>query len=300
MITWIDWFLFHIIIGVLLVIDLFTHRKAHAQSSKEALVWSIIWISVAMIFTLYISDKLGSLAVIDYTTAYIVEKMLSVDNLFVFAVIFTYFGIEKRYEHKILFYGVMGAIVFRALFIFAGIHLIESFHFMTYIFGGALFYTGYRMLKHHETPTDPSKSPVIRYIKKFFTIHEEHNGRFFINMQGKRVITPLFITLVVIESTDILFAIDSVPAVLSITHDLFVAYTSNIFAVLGLRSLYFLLINMLERLKYLHFGLFVLLMYLGIKIIISNFIEISTLLSLGIVGAILIITTIISLRSKDS
>lgn len=300
MITVTEWIIFHIIIGILLLIDLFAHRKAHVQTLKESLIWSIIWIAAAGVFTIFIFDRLGEQAALDYGTAYIIEKMLSVDNLFVFAVIFAYFGIDKKYEHKILFYGIIGAILARAGFIFAGVHLIESFHFMTYIFGIALFYTGFRLLKHHGTPSDPNKNPVVRYVRRLFPVSEEHNGRFFVVFKGKKAITPLFITLIAVESTDILFAIDSVPAVLAITHDLFVAYTSNIFAILGLRSLYFLLMNTLEKLKYLHVGLFILLMYLGAKMIATNFIEIPTLMSLGIVAGILTITTIISLKARDN
>lgn len=298
MITSMDWLIFHIIIGILLLIDLFAHKKAHIQSFKESLIWSIIWITSAGIFAIFIFNKLGEQAILDYGTAYVIEKMLSVDNLFVFAIIFAYFGIDKRYEHKILFYGIIGAILARAGFIFAGVHLIETFHFMTYIFGGALLYTGVRLLRHHGTPTDPNKNPVVKYIRKLFPIVEEHNGRFLIKIKCKTAITPLFITLIAVESTDILFAIDSVPAVISITDDLFIAYTSNIFAILGLRSLYFLLMNTLERLKYLHIGLFVLLIYLGMKMLISNFIEIPTILSLAIVASILVVTTMISLKSQ--
>jgi tellurite resistance protein TerC len=293
-----DWLIFHIIIGILLLIDLFVHKKAHVQSFKESLIWSIIWIASAGAFAIFIFNKLGEQATLDYGTAYVIEKMLSVDNLFVFAIIFAYFGIDKRYEHKILFYGILGAILARAGFIFAGVQLIETFHFMTYIFGGALLYTGIRLLRHHGTPTDPNKNPVVKYIRKLFPITEEHNGRFLIRINGKNAITPLFITLLAVESTDILFAIDSVPAVIAITDDLFIAYTSNIFAILGLRSLYFLLMNTLERLKYLHIGLFVLLIYLGIKMLISNFIEIPTMFSLAIVASILTITTIISLKRQ--
>ena len=293
MITSIDWIIFHIIIGILLLIDLFAHKKAHVQTFRESLAWSIVWIASAGAFAIFVFNKLGEQAALDYGTAYIVEKMLSVDNLFVFAIIFAYFGIDKRYEHKILFYGIIGAILARAGFIFAGVQLLESFSFMTYIFGGALLYTGIRLLRH-SGPTDPNKNPVVKYIKKLFPLAEDHNGRFLIKVKGKNAITPLFITLIAVESTDILFAIDSVPAVIAITNDLFVAYTSNIFAVLGLRSLYFLLMNTLEKLKYLHIGLFTLLIYLGIKMLISNFIEIPTMFSLAIVASILVITTIIS------
>lgn len=297
MITEIDWIIFHIIIGILLLIDLFAHKKDHVQSFREALVWSIVWIAAAAFFVLYIEDKLGSTYSLEYVTAYVIEKMLSVDNLFVFAVIFAYFGIEKKYEHKILFYGIVGAIIARAGFMVAGIHLLESFHFMVYIFGAALIYTGIRLLKSREMPTDPSKNPIIRYVKRMVPVVEGHTDRFIVRSGSSIAITPLFVTLIAVESTDILFAIDSVPAVLAITDNLFVAYTSNIFAVLGLRSLYFLLINVLERLKYLHVGLFVLLVYLGAKMIASNFIEIPTLISLAIVASILSITTLLSLRS---
>ncbi|MEM2855648.1 MAG: TerC/Alx family metal homeostasis membrane protein [Candidatus Nitrosocaldaceae archaeon] len=296
MITEIDWITFHVIIGVLLLIDLLFHKKDHIQTFKEALIWSIIWIAAASIFILYIFDKLGAAYSLEYTTAYVIEKMLSVDNLFVFAVIFAYFGIHKKYEHKILFYGVIGAIVARAVFMVAGIHLLENFHFMTYIFGAVLIYTGIRLLRSREMPTDPAKNPIIRYVKKVFPVVEEPSDRFIVR-SGTIAVTPLFVTLIAVESTDILFAIDSVPAVLAVTDNLFVAYTSNIFAVLGLRSLYFLLINVLERLKYLHVGLFVLLLYLGAKMIASNFIEIPTVISLVIVASILTITTLISLKS---
>lgn len=294
-----DWILFHMIAGLLLVIDLSAHKKDHVQTFKESLLWSVVWIAAGVIFIIYIHTRLGVNAALEYGTAYTIEKMLSIDNLFVFAVIFTYFSIDKKYEHKILFYGIVGAIIFRGLFIFLGYQLLEYFHFMIYIFGLALIYTGIRLLKER-TPKDPSHNPVIRYVKKVLLVSEKHNGKFIVRIDNKVAITPLFITLLAIETTDILFAMDSVPAVLAVTKDVYVAYTSNIFAVLGLRSLYFLLINTLNKLRYLNVGLFILLIYLGIKIMISDFIQIPTYLSLIIVGIILIVTSLLSLRAKTN
>lgn len=298
MLTLLEWALFHLVIGVLLVIDLgVLQRRAHAPSLREAAAWSAVWIAAAGVFGVFVYLILGGEATLHYGAAYAVEKMLSVDNLFVFAVIFRYFGVDYAYQHKVLFWGIIGAILTRAFFIVAGIALLEAFSWMIYVFGAVLLYSGYKLGRSREM-TDPGKNIVVRYASRLLPVTPRlHGDKFFV--KGSRVMaTPLLLTLIAIESTDIVFAIDSVPAVLAITTELFVAYTSNIFAVLGLRALYFLLIQLLMRMRYLNLGLSVLLVYLGLKMILTDLVHIPTTISLAVVGAILGLIVASSLLSK--
>ncbi len=300
MLSILDWILFHIIIIIMLAVDLgIFQRKAHAPSLKEAAAWSVTWIIVAVLFNILIYLQLGHDYGLEFTTAYVIEKSLSVDNLFVFAVVFHYFGVSLTYQHKVLFFGIIGAIVTRALFILGGIALLENFKFMIYVFGVVLIYSGFRLLRRGEKATEPEKNPLVKWVKKIIPLTDKlHGDRFFVVNNGHRVATPLLLTLVAIESTDILFALDSIPAVLAVTTNFFIAYTSNIFAILGLRALYFLIIQALLRLRYIHVGLSILLTYLGIKMIFSEILHIPLTLSLAVVLSIITISTLASLMAK--
>lgn len=256
---------------------------------REAVGWSVIWTVAAALFNLFVYVNLGASAAIDFGTAYIIERSLSVDNLFVFAVIFRYFGVDVMYQHRVLFWGILGAIVARATFIIAGIKLLQTFSVTTYIFGAILIYGGYRLLKSgEEEVTDPGRNLVVKLARRVLPMQPALQGsRFFVKNKGKLLATPLFLALITVESTDIIFALDSVPAVLSITTVLFIAYTSNIFAILGLRALYFLLIPALLKLRYLSVGLAVLLIYLGTQFLVSSIIDIPSLVSLIVIASIL-------------
>ena len=297
MVTLVQWGIFHLIIAGMLAIDLgLFQRKAHAPSLKEAAGWSVTWITAAAIFGLYVHFGFGNASSVDFATAYVIEKSLSVDNLFVFAVIFRYFHVEFQYQHKVLFWGILGAIITRGTFILAGVALVETFNWMLYIFGAILVYSGISLARHHGEPRDPDKGLVVRLARRFLPMTTSfQEGKFFGKNEGKTVVTPLFLTLLAIEATDIAFAIDSVPAVLVITTDLFIVYTSNIFAILGLRALYFLLIGALLRLRYLYIGLAVLLTYLGAKVFVSSLVKIPTPTSLLVVAAILSVAVIASI-----
>lgn len=290
------WVVFHLIIAVLLALDLGVfQRRPHAPSLREAALWSVVWIGVALLFNLGIWLAWGQEPALEFLTAYLVEKSLSADNIFVFAVIFTHFGIPAAYQHRVLFWGILGAIITRAAFIVAGVQLLKHFHFTVYLFGAILLYTGFRLLKREEEHIEPENNPTLRLARRFLPVTDQlHDGAFFVREGGRRVATPLFLVLLIIESTDIVFAVDSVPAVLAITPDLFLAYTSNIFAILGLRALYFLLAGLLHRWSYLHTGLAVVLMYIGLKMMLVDFIHIPTLLSLGVVLAVLALSAVAS------
>ncbi len=258
--------------------------------------WSIIWIVAAAIFNLFVYFSLGGSAAIDFGTAYIIERSLSVDNLFVFAIIFRFFRVELMYQHRVLFWGILGAIIARATFIVAGVRLLETFSWMSYLFGAVLIYGGYRLLKSgNGEVTDPSKNPIVKLLRRVLPLTPTlHGSRFFVKNSGKIIATPLLLTLLAVESTDIVFALDSVPAVLSITRELFIAYTSNIFAILGLRALYFVIIPALLKLRYLGAGLAVLLCYLGVQFLISPIVDIPSVISLVIVGSILSLVVAVS------
>jgi tellurite resistance protein TerC len=294
------WIVFAILVPVALGLDLGVfQREAHKVKVKEALLWSAIWISLALLFGLSIYLMLGSEKALNYITGYLVEESLSVDNLFVFLLLFTYFVVPDHYQHRVLFWGIVGAIIMRGIFIATGITLLENLHWIIYIFGAFLVYTGIRIATQKEKELKPEGNPVLRLFRKFVPITRRYHGnKFFTKARGRRLATPLLLVLIVIETTDIIFAMDSVPAVLAITHDPFIVYTSNIFAILGLRALYFALASVIQRLRYLNYGLSVILVFLGIKMIISSElfnINIPVLASLGVVIGILAIAAIASL-----
>ena len=290
------WAVFHVAIAIMLAVDLGVfHKEAHEVSLREAAIWSIIWIGAALIFNAWIWFVGGVEPALAFLTAYLVEKSLSADNIFVFAVIFSYFGVPPKYQHRVLFWGILGAIVTRAVFIIAGVQLLKMFKFTIYIFGAILLYTGYRLLRRSEEEVDPERNPVLRLARRWLPVTESFHGQAFLVRKGGRwMATPLLLVLLVVESTDVMFAVDSVPAVLAITSDIFLAYTSNIFAVLGLRALYFLLAGLLQRWRYLHTGLAAILMFIGVKMLVSEVYHIPTVVSLGVVVSILVLSAVAS------
>ena len=291
------WIGFHILVIGLLALDLGVfHRKAHEVKPKEAAIWSVIWITLSLSFNLFIYLEWGAKAGTEFLTGYLIEKSLSVDNLFVFVLIFGYFKVPPRYQHRILFWGILGALLMRASLIGLGAFLLERFNWVMYVFGGFLVFTGIRMGLDKGHDVEVEHNPLIRLLRKRFPVTETyHDQKFFVQQFGKTFITPMLVVLVLIESTDLLFALDSIPAIFAITNDTYIVYTSNIFAILGLRSLYFLLANVITKFYYLRFGLALILVYIGVKMLITFFhIEISTSISLIIVGAILVLSSLIS------
>ena len=292
------WIGFIIFVLVMLFLDLKVfHRKSEKVSVRNALVWSAIWIAMALAFGVGIYLLWGHETGLQYFTGYLIEKSLSVDNLFVFLMVFSYFCVKEEYQHRVLFWGVLGAIVMRAAFIFAGIGLLNVLGWVIYIFGAFLVYTGLRMAFKKGGRVEAEHNPVLRLVRRIFPVTKDyHEEKFFIAENGIRKATPLLLVLVLIETTDIVFALDSVPAVLSVTKDSFIVFSSNIFAIMGLRSLYFALCGVLQKLRYLHYGLAAVLVFLGVKMLIGEFVEIPILLSLGIIAVILVVAVTASLE----
>ncbi|RLG43738.1 MAG: hypothetical protein DRN78_01270 [Thermoproteota archaeon] len=284
------WIAFHILIAVFLIIDL-RHYKRTEMSFKDSLKWVSIWIAVGLSFSAYVFYIYGTEEFVKYITGYITEYMLSMDNIFVFLAIFTYFAVPYKSRPFVLFLGIIFAAIFRALFIFIGVALLERFHWMTYVFGAVLIYSGYKMAKGGAESVDPSKNRIVQLAKKFLPILPEYDerGSFVVRRNNTLYFTPLFLVLLAIETTDIMFAFDSVPAVLAITREFFTAYTSNIMAILGLRSLYFLLEHGVKKLKTLGRGLAIYLFYLGVAFILTAFgIDVPSWVSLLLIIAILL------------
>lgn len=296
----IDGFVWACFLGfvlVMLALDLGVfHRKSHEVKIKEALIWSAVWISLALLFNYGIYVFMGKEKAVEFLTGYVIEKSLSIDNLFVFIMLFTYFNVEAKYQHKILFWGILGALVMRAIFIFAGVALISKFHWIIYVFGAVLIYTGFKMLFHKEEKIEPDKNPLVRLFKKFFPVTEKaQGGKFFVKLEGKTFATPLFVVLLIVEFTDLIFAVDSIPAILAITNDTFIIFTSNVFAILGLRALYFALSGITKYFHYLKYGLSAILVFVGIKMTIVDFYKIPILSSLLVICSILVVSVLISL-----
>ncbi|HBS88979.1 MAG: hypothetical protein A2W91_06000 [Bacteroidetes bacterium GWF2_38_335] len=294
----IFWILFNGFVLLMLALDLGVfHRKSHHVSVKEAIIWTFIWISLAMIFNLIIYYWQGKQQALEFFTGYLIEKALSIDNIFVFIMIFSYFSIPSIYQHKILFWGILGALVMRIIFIFAGVTLIEKFHFTIYIFGALLIYTGYKMYSHSSAKIEPEKNPIVKIFRKIFPVSQNfEGGKFFTRVDGKRAATPLFLVLILVETTDLIFAVDSIPAILSITQDQFIVYTSNVFAILGLRSLYFALAGVVHKFWLLNYGLSIVLIFVGIKMILSDFYKIPIEISLLFIAGIIIGSILLSLK----
>ena len=291
---WWAWTGFLAFVALMLALDLGVfNRRAHVVTLKEALAWCAVWVGLAMAFNLLVSLKMpvtaGSNPGLEFFTGYIVELCLSVDNVFVFIVIFQYFRVEPKHQHRVLFWGILGAVVMRALFILAGISLINAFHWIIYVFGAFLVYTGVKLaLPKKAEGFAPEKNPAVKLARKFLpvTSHFE-GGRFFTRVDGRLHATPLFIVLIVVETTDVMFALDSIPAVIAITRNEFIVFTSNIFAILGLRSLYFAVSGFLQLFRYLNVGLAFILVFVGGKMLASHYVTIPIKLSLGIIGTVL-------------
>jgi tellurite resistance protein TerC len=305
--NWLFWVLFNVFILAMLALDLGVfNRKAHVIQFKEAIAWTAVWVSLAAAFAVLLAlyghlivgtvRRPNSQLALEFVTGYLIEESLSVDNLFVFLLIFRYFAVPRGNQHKVLFWGILGALLMRAGFIAAGVTLINRFHWIVYLFGAFLIYTGARLFGEKGTEVHPEKNPVLKLFRRFFPITtEDKTGRLFLRSAAGWVATPLAVVLLVIETTDVLFATDSIPAVLAVTRDPFVVYTSNVFAVVGLRSLYFALAGMMEVFHYLRYGLSVILIFIGAKMVSSNYVQVPIGIALGVVAAILIIAVVASL-----
>lgn len=287
--------LFNVFILAMLALDLGVfQKKAHFPSMKEALGWTAFWISLAILFGLFIWYERGSVKELEFFTGYVVEEALSVDNVFVFIVIFSYFSVPKNAQHKVLFWGILGAIIFRAIFIVAGAALISQFHWIIYLLGAFLIFTAIKLAVQRETEVHPEHNPLIKLARKIFPVTKDYSGeKFFVKQNGRRYATPLLLVLLMIESTDIAFATDSIPAIFAITQDTFIIYTSNIFAILGLRSLYFVASGFMKEFRYLKYGLSVVLGFIGVKMLIEPWFQIPILSSLAAIF-IIIATSILT------
>ena len=290
------WIGFNAFVVTMLVLDLTVfHRKAHVIKFKEAIGWSIFWISLAAAFAVIVYFWRGKHVALEFTTGYLIEESLSVDNLFVFLLIFRYFKVPGQLQHKVLFWGIIGALVMRFVFIWAGVALINRFHWIIYVFGAFLVYTGLKLLKSDDSEVKPEHNPVLRVFRKFMPVTDNYEGgKFFVRKRGVYA-TPLFLVLLVIETTDVAFAADSIPAILAITRDPFIVYTSNVFAILGLRSLYFALAGLMDAFHFLHYGLAIILSFIGVKMLISNFVHLPTWVALGVVAGVLTLSVVASL-----
>lgn len=284
--------LWGIFLGVLLVIlalDLGVfHRKEHVIGTREAAAWTGTWIGLSLAFGGWVWWRFGSQAGLEFLTGYLIEYALSVDNIFVFIVIFGYFAVPPKYQHRVLFWGIFGALVMRGVFIGLGAALISRFDWVLYIFGAFLVFTGIKILVHRETEVHPERNPVVNLFRRFVPITHHYHGKHFVALEnGRRVATPLLLVLVVVEATDVVFAVDSIPAIFGITRDPFIVFTSNICAILGLRALYFLLAGLLGKFIYLKFGLGLVLAFIGVKMLAADFVHLPVQVSLGVVVAIL-------------
>lgn len=294
-----SWIFFSLILLILFSIDMFFHKENKKIPFKEACLWSLGWISIALLFNLYVWQVYGSLKAQSFLAAYLVEESLSIDNLFVFLIIFKAFHIPEIYRHKVLFWGILSAIIMRGIFIAGGILLVSHFSWSFYLFGIFLIYTAVKLALQKDEEIHPEKSPLIIWLKKHLPIVSEMaDGAFLIRQKGKLYGTPLLLALIAIEISDLLFALDSIPAVIGITTDPFIVYTSNIFAILGLRSLYFALQGMIDLFHHLHYGLAAILFFIGFKMVFKDFIHIEIPLSLAIIASCILLSILASLLDK--
>jgi len=291
------WIAFGLFVIAMLALDLGVfHRRAHVIELKEALGWSVFWIALAVLFNIGVYIWFGSTAALEFLTGYLIEKSLSMDNIFVFVLIFSYFRVPALYHHKVLFWGILGALIMRFLFILAGVTLIQKFHWMIYVFGALLIVTGARMAREKDKEIHPERNPVLRLARRLIPITRRYvGGRFFIRKMGRTLATPLFVVVLVVETTDLVFAVDSIPAILAITRDPFIIYTSNVFAILGLRALYFALAGLVRLFHYLHYGLSIILVFVGVKMLISDFYKIPIGISLSVVASVLALSVLLSI-----
>ena len=288
------WVVFNLFVVAMLVLDLGVfHRKVHEVRIKEALLWSAFWIALALLFNLGVYFWRGPVTALEFLTGYLLEKSLSVDNLFVFLLIFTYFRVPPLHQHKVLFWGILGALIMRAIFILTGVALIQKFHWIIYVFGAFLIFTGIKMVTRQEEEIHPERNPVLRLFRRLMPVTDNYEGgRFFVKHGGRLMATPLFIVVLVVETTDVVFAVDSIPAILAITLDPFIVYTSNVFAILGLRALYFALAGVMQLFHYLSYGLAAVLVFVGVKMLLADIYKIPIGIALGVVAGVLALSVI--------
>ena len=304
--SWWMWLGFIIFVLIMLAVDLFMlgGKTVHKVSFKEALSWSIVWVSLALLFNAglwwYLDGQMGreiaNAKALEFFTGYLIEKSLAVDNIFVFLMIFTYFAVPAEYQRRVLLYGVLGAIVMRAVLILAGSALITQFHWVLYLFGVFLLVTGIKMFYFADKESDLEQNPLLRWMRGHMKVtNEYHEEKFFVMKEGVRYATPLFLVLVLIEFSDLIFAVDSIPAIFAVTTDPFIVFTSNIFAIMGLRAMYFLLADVADRFHLLKYGLALVLVFIGTKMLIVDIYKIPVLLALGVVATIIVVSVILSL-----
>ena len=291
------WGGFGLLILVMLALDLGVfHRRKHVIGLREALTWTAVWIATALAFNGFVWAWRGDEAALEFLTGYLIEKALSVDNIFVFLLIFGYFQVDPKYQHQVLFWGILGALVMRAIFIATGIAVLEAFHWMIYVFGGILIFTGIKMAVQKDKEIHPNRNPILRLLRRFMPVTEDYEGdKFIVRRAGRLMATPLLVVLVVVETTDLVFAVDSIPAILAITTDPFIVYTSNVFAILGLRALYFALAGVMRLFHHLHYGLSLILVFVGVKMAASDVVHVPVLVSLAVIGSLLVLAVVASL-----
>jgi len=305
--NWIFWVTFNVFVLAMLALDLGVFRRhKRVVGFREAIGWTTLWVGLAGVFAALIylfgatmvggSARPNSELSLEFITGYIIEQSLSVDNLFVFLLIFRYFHVPRRFQHDVLFWGVIGALIMRAIFILTGVSLLNRFHWVIYLFGAILIYSGIRLLRQSGAQVHPESNLLLRGFRRLFRVTDEYEGsRFFVRRDAMTYATPLALVLIVLETTDVLFAVDSIPAVLAVTREPFIVYTSNVFAILGLRSLFFVLSGMIETFHFLHYGLSVILIFIGLKMLASNYVEVRTEIALVIVAGVLLISVALSL-----
>jgi len=294
------WVLFNVFVAAMLALDLGVfHRSTERPTLRQSLIWSGLWIALAAAFAGILYRTQGRTAALEFSTGYVIELSLSADNLFIFLLIFRYFRLPDEQQYRVLFWGIIGAIIMRAVFIFAGVGLIRRFHWIIYLFGVLLVYSGLRLLFQSGARVDPAKNPVLRLFRRVFPVADDYaEDKFFVRRE-KLYATPLLLVLLIIETTDVIFAVDSIPAVLSITLNTFIVYTSNIFAILGLRSLFFVLSSLMDIFEYLHYGISGVLVFVGFKMLLSHYYAIRTDVSLAVIGSILLVTIVASALHQD-
>ncbi len=303
--NWIFWVVFNVFVLAMLALDLGVFRRKKHISFRAAIGWTVVWVGLAGTFAALIylfggtivgSTRPNSQLSLEFITGYVIEQSLSVDNLFIFLLIFRYFSVPRRLQRDVLFWGVLGAIIMRAIFIFAGVALLNRFHWIVYAFGAILIYSGIRLLRQHGAQVHPESNPLLRGFRRLFRVTEQYEaGHFFVRRDAMTFATPLALVLIVVETTDLLFAVDSIPAVLAVTREPFIVYTSNVFAILGLRSLFFVLSGMMETFHFLHYGLSAILIFIGLKMLVSNYVALPTEIALVVVAGILLISVAMSL-----
>jgi tellurite resistance protein TerC len=292
------WVGFNVFVLAMLALDLGVfHRQAHVVSLKESLTWTGVWVVLALAFNAGVWHYAGSTQALEFFTGYLIEKSLSVDNVFVFVLLFSYFAVPPLYQHKVLFWGILGALIMRAIMIVAGAALITKFDWIIYVFGGFLILTGIKMVVKREEEIHPERNPVVRWFQKLMPVTGDYRGgKFFVRENGVRAATPLFVVLLLVEFSDLIFAVDSIPAIFAVTTDTFIVYTSNVFAILGLRSLYFALAGVMDKFHYLKIGLGVVLAFVGVKMLLAHTAwKIPTLWSLGVIVLVLAVSVVVSL-----